>query len=246
MFGFQGKNVLIVNCLPGIARALGRAFAEEKAKVFMLYPGQDECCGKEILAAQEGKGLEISLLERPLSSLALFQEAISEIKGDCKNIDILINYVPTPKVNIKTAGEKKPVAELPFETDFSLFHNCLKIVAPLMLKQGRGRIVNVAGIAIREYVHYMAVRNEVAAVTKTLGRELARKNIYLNAVILGLLEGEDYSQAMPRYLEILSLSLPAQRPAKPEEVTGPILFLASDKASYLFGESLKVDGGLSA
>jgi len=245
MFGFKGKGILIVNCLPRIAQALAGIFAEEKAKVFMLYPAQDGGYGKEILAAPEAKGLEISLLERPLSSLALFKRAISEIKQASKNIDILINYVPTPKVNMRAAGAGQ-LAGLPFEPDFPLFHNCLNAVAPLMLKKARGRMVNVAGIAIREYLHYMAIRNEVASVTKTLGRELARKNIYMNAALLGLLEGEDYSQAMPRYLEILSLNLPAQRPAKLEEVTGPILFLASDKAGYLFGESLKVDGGLSA
>ncbi len=167
---------------------------------------------------------------------------IPKIQGASGAIDILINYLPSPDEDTSGLDQGRPQLRL----DVSLFYAYLETVTRLFLKQGYGSIVNVSGIAVRDYLNYMNTRNEVIKATKTLGRELARNHIHMNAVIPCLVEGEDYHRVNPQYLEELSLYLPVQRPAKLKEIVGPILFLASDKAGYLFAETIRVDGGLSA
>lgn len=152
--------------------------------------------------------------------IALGASVISEIGKQDKKIDTLINHA---------AGHPE----------------ILKKVVPFMLRQGYGRIINVAEpLNNCSYDGYIAARNEISAFTRTLGRELAAKNIYVNAVIPGLVKNKDldYNKVIQSCRGELMLYLPVQRPAEIEEIVEVILFLASDEASYICGQAIRTDG----
>jgi 3-oxoacyl-[acyl-carrier protein] reductase len=216
-----------------------------KGKIALVSEG-DKGIGKEVALALSSRGAKVIVSSDYINMARTIK--------NYNSIDILINYISarrqiekSHKLNSSKKNLINPIEQyLAVDAELKNFHNYSKIIIPKMIKQGYGRIVNVADSPIQGYIKYMAIRDEITRFTKILGRELARKNIYMNSVIPGLIEGEDYTKIMEAYATELALYLPVQRPAKMEEVIEPILFLASDKVSYIFGETIRVDAGVIA
>lgn len=210
-----------------------------------LVSEDDKAIGKEVASA-------LSFQEAQVIVVSDYTDMIKKIK-DYNSIDILINYISvrsqiekSHKLNSSKKNQTNAIEQyLAVDVELMNFHNYSRIIIPKMIKQGYGRIVNVADSPVDGYIKYMRIKEEVTRFTKILGRELAKKNIYMNAVIPGLIEGEDYTEIMEAYATELALYLPVRRHARIEEIVEPILFLASDEATYIFGETIRVDGGFA-
>jgi|GEM_PF-1599954 len=215
MIGFKNKTALVLNGNVGIGRKIASALQKNGATVRII------------------RNIE------PDDTI----EEIKKVLGKKSALDIFINYLPG-STQRPDAAKRGLAVETRNKRNCTLFEAALEESLAVMRRQGFGRVVNVADCLVAEYVDYMYVRNTVIAVTKTFGRRLCKENIYINAVIPCLIEGQDYSLAEKKYLDELCLNLPAGRPARMEEIVAPVLFLASEDSGYIFGQAIKVDGGL--
>ena len=206
---------------------------EFKGKTILVLQG-DKRIGKAITAGLAGQGANVIVLAGDI-------EDIKTIVAGIKSVDILINYMDS-----SSSGENKKDWQVLLDCHLKLFYQCSQTVIPLMIKQGKGKIINVGDTPVQGAWKYMAVKNEITEFTKNLARNLAKKNIVVNAVIPGPVEGEDYSEAEKTLKFELDNYFPMQRKALMEEIVAPVLFLASDKASYIYGQTLIVDAGFTS
>ena len=127
--------------------------------------------------------------------------------------------------------------------------NCIKIVSPVMMKQKTGKIVNIASIVgiigNAGQANYSASKGGLIALTKTCARELTGRRINVNAVAPGFIQTSMTERLSAQVKEKLFSQIPWGELGKPEDVASAVLFLVSEKASYITGEVIKVDGGMA-
>ncbi|HEY82006.1 MAG TPA: SDR family oxidoreductase [Dehalococcoidia bacterium] len=242
---FKDKVTIVTGSARGLGRAIARGFAAEGAQVIILDKSEEEAnkTAKEI----ESEGGRAVALKVDATQGQEVIDAVAKIAKEWGRIDILINNI----------GWNECVPFL--ETDEDLWRLSLDInllvplrfcraVLPHMVKQKYGRVVNIASIAGRQprplAVAYSAAKAGVIAITRSLAVAMAPYNIRVNCVAPALIETELLrTQASREYLQPILDQTALRRLCQPEEVAAAVLFLASDEASYVVGESLHVDGG---
>jgi 3-oxoacyl-[acyl-carrier protein] reductase len=179
--------------------------------------------------------------------LTASQNVVENVQKDFQRIDILVNNAGITRDNLlmrMSEEEWDAVIDVNLKGTF----NFCKVVSRLMISQREGKIINVASIVgligNAGQVNYSASKAGVIGLTKTLAKELASRNISVNAVAPGFVDTEMTQKLTPQQKETLLSLVPMKRMAKPEEVASVILFLASPAASYMTGQVLSVDGGL--
>ncbi len=243
MLSLGGKRALITGGSRGIGRAAVLLFARLGARVAFSFARDREAAG-----ALEGEaGGQAAALEADLSRVEAAEDLVARAEAALGGLDILV-------VN-HGIWKRAPLAELgPEEWAETLDLNLraawalCRAAAPRLSASGGGAIVTVASTAGQRgemgYAHYAASKGGLIAFTKSLAAELGPLGIRVNAVAPGwvltdmtrdALEGPEGQAALEK--------IPRGRPGSPEEVAGPIAFLASDLASYVYGEVLCVNGG---
>jgi len=230
----------------GIGRAIARALAREGAHVAIV--GQDKARAEALLPEIRSLGGRGLAFAADVASVAHIEAAVRAVMAEFGRIDILVN-------NAGVAAGKPPL-ELA-EADWNrlidvnlkgVFFFCQK-VAPIMIEQGRGKIINttsmLAEIGAPRMAHYCASKAGVKLLTKGLAIDLAPYGIQVNAVGPGTVETDlnRHVLAIPREREWRLERIPMKRLGLPEEIAAAVVFLASDEAGYITGQSLYVDGG---
>ncbi|MFC1704498.1 SDR family NAD(P)-dependent oxidoreductase [Candidatus Omnitrophota bacterium] len=236
------KTVVIIEGNRRIGAAVSLALAERGARVTCLYTIED----KTFADAVSSYNKQVKLFSIKPHDVSSLQKALSQAKKHLPSIDILINYVNTEQGGYYTPTSPEKKWESAFSLDAQGLYGAIEPVLSLMTKQGYGSIMTIADSPLHGALSYLAMRNEITHFTKTLGRELAKKHIRLNAIIPGPIEGEDYSQIMQTYSTELSMYFPSERLATIHEIVEPALFFASDAASYVFAETIRVDCGFAS
>lgn len=237
----EGKVAVVTGGTRGIGLAIVKAFLEEGASV-ALFGSRQETVDKA-LAELEGK--PVIGLSPDLSDYAAVEKAMQEVKAKFGRIDILANNAGVsarePIYNYDPSAFDK-VMNLNVN---SVFY-CTKAVAPIMKEQGGGSIVNTSSM-VSLYgqpagCSYPASKYAVNGLTKSLARELGKDNIRVNAVLPGVTRTDMVAALPPEMVARVSATIPLGRVGEPEEVANAFVFLASDKASYITGALLSVDG----
>ncbi|MGH7003793.1 MAG: glucose 1-dehydrogenase [Alphaproteobacteria bacterium] len=252
MRGLKGKNVVLTGAGGGIGQALAVRFAEEGCRL-----GLFDVNGHAVEAAAQrarGAGGTVTTYAVDITDHAAVKDAVDAFADEAGRIDVLVNNAGWDKFALFL--ETKPdfwdkVIAINLKGPINLHH----AVLPHMVKQKGGRVINVASDAGRvgssgESV-YAACKGGIIAFTKTMAREMARHNIKLNAVAPGPTDtalfhgfiGE--GEAGQKVHAALEKSIPLRRIAKPEDIVGMIVFLASDDADYVTGQVVSVSGGLT-
>ena len=247
MIRLEGRKTLITGGSRGIGRATALLFARAGSDVAINFQKQKE--------AAEKVRKEISKIGR---ECLVFQADISQkrdvhlmIEGLIKKwarIDILVN-----NAGIWTYGEMGSMSEKIWAETMrinldSVFHVCNTIV-PFMKEKKRGWIINVSSTAALRgeafHSHYAASKGAIISLTKSLAVELAPYNIRVNCVAPGWVETDMCSEVFsdPDFRRKIQESIPLRKIPPPEDIAGPILFLASDLAQHVTGEVLNVNGG---
>lgn len=244
---FSGKVVVITGASRGIGRAVAVKFGEQGAKVVVNY-----CTNKQ--PAEEVAGL----IEQHGGEAYLIQGDIS-VRSDCEKIvEKTIEKWSTAHILVNNAGITRDSLVMGLEEE-----NWDKVIAtnlegavflskgflPYMMMQKYGRIINVSSVSAtngrRGQGCYSASKGALNSFTKVLALEVAPKGITVNAVAPGMIETDMSDLVRGMADKQILAQIPIGRYGKPEDVAQTIVFLASDQASYITGEILKIDGGLT-
>jgi len=243
----SGKKALITGSSRGIGRATANFLAEAGAEVTIHYKKNVQAAveaGQEI----EARGGKYLLVQADLASKKDVERMVSGCLEVWGTIDILVN-----NAGIWTYGEMGSMSAETWRETMAInldgVFYATNAVVPVMKKNRRGWIVNVASTAaIRGeafHSHYAASKGALVALTKSLAVELAPFNILVNCVAPGWVETEMNTEVFSdaEFKERIRQSIPLKRIPDPEDVAGPILFLVSELARHISGETLNVNGG---
>jgi len=248
----KGRVAVITGGARGIGRATALRFAEEGAHVGIIDrdPEAGEAAVREVTSRVTGpeNGWRAPLFVRAdVTKREEAQHAMQEIHGRFKRIDVLLN-----NAGIVLDAQLAKMSEEQFDAVVSVnlkgTFNCTQAVAPFMIAQGSGRIINVSSI-VGLYgnfgqTSYAAAKAGVIGMTKVWARELGRKGICVNAVAPGLISTDMLNGVPEKVLHQLNGRIPLGRMGRPEELAGVYVFLASKDADYINGAVLSVDGGM--
>lgn len=244
---WEGKTVLITGGSRGLGKAIATAFASEGAFVGVGYHRINRAA-KQTVADIQMAGGSASLVKADVRDYDAVNDAIKSFITKRGGIDILINnaaIVDDAPFALMSAKSWSSV----LQTNLGGVFNCSRAVVRSMMAQGSGVIVNigsVAGFAASPgQVNYAASKGGLLAFTQTLAAELAPKGIRVNAVAPGFLSEGMAKRLDKRRAAAWRERIPLARFGEPEEISRAVLFLASDEARYIIGQTLVIDGGLS-
>ncbi len=246
MMNFEGKVAVITGGRRGIGRAIAEGLAQGGASVVIgdRTCEESECTAAEISQAAGVKAIGVCL---DVASLASAQGLVERTLAEFGRIDILVNNAGVTRDTLIMRMEE---ADWDAVLDVNLkgAWNCCKAAVRPMMKQRYGRIVNissVSGLAGQAgQTNYSASKAGLIGLTKALAREVASRNITVNAVAPGFIPTA-LTMDLPADLKDGMMKLiPLGRWGKPEEVAAAVTFLASDQAAYITGQVLSVDGGM--
>ncbi len=245
----KGKTALITGGTLGIGKATAKLFVDQGADVFIC--GRNEEVGKK--AAEE---LGCTYHRVDVSDRQVVQVWVDDVVGKTGKVDILINNAGITRdgllVKVKEGELVKQLAEEDFDLVVSVnlkgTFNCTQAVAPYMIKQGSGSIINTSSVVGLDgnfgQTGYVATKAGIVGMTKVWAREFGRFNVRVNAIAPGSIQTEILESMPEKFLTELKKHQPLGRFGQPEEIAYANLFLASDEASFVSGATLRVDGAL--
>lgn len=246
MSKLAGKTAIITGASRGIGAEIARKFAADGAKVVVNYSGSQEKA-EAVVADIKANGGEAFAVKADVSNAESVKAMVDETMKTFGSVDILVNNAGITRDNLMMRmkdDEWDDVININLKGVFI----CTKAVTRQMMKQRSGRIVNIASIVgvmgNAGQANYVAAKAGVIGLTKTTARELASRGITANAVAPGFITTDMTEQLTEEVQKAMMGQIPLGRFGAPEDVAKAALFLASDDASYMTGQTLHLDGGM--
>lgn len=244
---FINKSGIITGASRGLGKAIAKAFASEGAYVGIgYYRNQKEA--EQTLSEIQKSGGEAMLVKGDIKNASEIQDVFSSFIRERGGIDFLINNAGIMN-DQPFALMSEDNWSLVTQTNLGGAFHCSRAVVRSMIARKSGVIINIGSVAgIRAnpgQVNYAASKGGIEAMTRTMAVELAPLGIRVNAVFPGCLKGGMSQRSDMRVIEALQNRIPVKRLGELDEVAQTVLFLTSDAAAYIIGQTIIVDGGLS-
>jgi len=242
----RGKVAIVTGAARGIGKSIAMKLALAGANV--VIADVEEEMAKSAAKEISQKGSETISVMVNVSSLSSVEEMVKKTLDKFGRIDILVNNAGVTR-DALVMRMKEEDWNLVLDVNLKGAFNCIKVVSPIMVKQRAGKIVNIASIVgisgNAGQANYSASKGGLIALTKTCAKELASRQINVNAVAPGFIETSMTERLPAEVKERLSSQIPFGKIGKPEDVASAVLFLVSEEAAYITGEVVKVDGGMA-
>jgi len=241
----EGKAAVVTGASRGIGRAICLRLAEAGADVAGLDIVMDSLEETGRLVGQ--KGVRFKALQADVSQFDQFQAAVNAAAEAFGSVDVLVNNAGITRDNLLVRMTPEDWASV-IAINLTGVFNGIKAAARVMSKQRSGRIINIAStVGITGNVgqaNYSASKAGVIGLTKTAARELARRNVTVNAVAPGFIVTPMTDKLTEEARQASLSQIPLGRFGQPEDVAGVVFFLAGPDAAYLTGKVIPVDGGM--
>lgn len=242
-----GKTALVTGGTRGIGKAVVWALAREGAKVAFVYTSSDD------VANQLVKDLELdqrvaAAYKADVKSRVEADAVVEKVITDWGKIDILVNNAGIIRDSLLAMMDETAWNDVIQTNLTSVYNYCHAVIRPMMSAR-KGRIINMSSVASEfgnaGQVNYAASKGGIEGLTRCLATEVARRGITVNAVAPGFIETDMTTAVRNAASDKIKDAIPCRRFGKPEDIAAAVLFLATDDASYITGQVLKVDGGLT-
>ena len=241
-----GKVAVVTGASRGIGRAIALRLAQEGAAVVINYNGSKERA-QEVKTEIESAGGTAQIMQCDVADAASCDEMFQTIMKEFGRIDILVN-----NAGITRDGLLMKMAEEDFDavidTNLKGTFHCIRAVSRQMLRQRSGRIINLSSVSgvlgNAGQANYSASKAGIIGLTKSAARELASRNINVNAIAPGFVDTDMTITLSDKVKEGAKGQIPLGRFGKPEEIAELALFLSSEKSDYITGQVINIDGGM--
>ena len=241
-----GRSALVTGAGRGIGRAIAVALAKAGADVAINYAG-NEAAAKETERLCAEYGVKTLVIQADVSDGESCKAMVEQVKETFGKIDILVNNAGITKDKLMIGMSEADFMDV-INTNLKGSFLCMQLVSKLMIKQRYGRIINLSSVVGLHgnagQVNYAASKAGVIGMTKSAAKELASRNITVNAVAPGMIETDMTAVIPEKAKEAMMAGIPMGRAGKPEEIATVVAFLASEEAAYMTGQVVSVDGGM--
>ncbi len=243
-----GKTVLVTGGSRGIGRETCLEFARRGAHVAFCYAGNEDAALQTLKAVHTLDGVKALALRADCTSEQDVETLVDAVVKHFGCVDILVNNAGITRDNL-CVGMTLEQFDAVVDTNLRGAFLCMKHAGKKMVRQRYGRIVNISSVVgLRGnpgQINYAASKAGLIGMTKTLARELAGRNVTVNAVAPGFIRTDMTDTLDAEQVVALTARIPSGCLGKPEDVARAVCFLASDEAAYITGQVLCVDGGMA-
>ena len=230
----------------GIGRAMAIAMAQAGADVAVIYNGNKEAADK-VCEEIRAMGRQAAAFKCDVGNFEEAGKTVQAVNKELGGLDVLVNNAGITRDGLIFTLKEDDFDRV-IETNLKGAFNTIKHAAKIMMKNRKGTIINITSVSGMMgnpgQANYAAAKAGMIGLTKTVAKELAARGITCNAIAPGFVATEMTDKLSDEVKDSIDSVVPLKRMAQPEDIANAAVFLASDKASYITGEVLKVDGGL--
>ena len=242
----EKRTAMVTGASRGIGKAIALRLAGEGYNLVVNYVnGKD--AAEAVAKEAEEIGAKTLVVQADISKAIDVERLFSETISEFGRLDVLVNNAGITRDNLLIKMSEKEFEDV-LETNLKGAFLCTKAAAKPMMKQRIGRIINITSVVgivgNAGQSNYAAAKAGLIGFTKSIAKELAKRNITVNAIAPGFIETEMTAVIPEKVRDALLTGIPAGRPGKPEDVANAVAFLAAESTNYITGQVLNIDGGM--
>lgn len=242
----DGKTAVVTGASRGIGRAIALQLASEGANVVVNFSGSEQKA-QQVVEEITGLGVKAIAVQANVSDSESVQNLMNAAIEQFGSIDILVNNAGITRDNLIMRMKEDEWDDV-INTNLKGVFLCTKAVTRQMMKQRSGRIINITSIVgvmgNAGQANYVSAKAGVIGLTKTTARELASRNILVNAIAPGFITTEMTYELPEDIKKSMLAQIPLGTLGEPEHIAKAVVFLASEDSSYMTGQTLHIDGGM--
>lgn len=240
------KSALVTGASRGIGRSIALQLAEEGYNVAVNYAGSKEKA-EAVVEEIKAKGVDSFAIQANVADADEVKAMIKEVVSRFGSLDVLVNNAGITRDNLLMRMKEQEWDDV-IDTNLKGVFNCIQKATPQMLRQRSGAIINlssvVGAVGNPGQANYVATKAGVIGLTKSAARELASRGITVNAVAPGFIVSDMTDALSDELKEQMLTQIPLARFGQDTDIANTVAFLASDKAKYITGQTIHVNGGM--